>query len=203
MREVLGYDKVIMGLVLNVAPMLGVILTARFWGSAIKNYGNRPVMHMSSLTMILIPVVWLTAGAKLTLVLMVFLFLSGVFFCSLELTNQNLITGLVRHIPRSAVTALLAICAGTSFALASCLGGRVTLFLENFRFEILGLTMVKYHVVYLLSLLVRIVNAFFVVTRMEEPESASTRATIMEMGQVLKEMPRRITLSSVAFLKNQ
>jgi hypothetical protein len=96
-----------MGVVLNVAPMIGVLLTSRFWGGVIKKYGNRPVVRMGSFALIFIPIVWLTAGANSTPVLFVFLFMSGVFFCALELTNQNLMVGLARHIPRSTITALL------------------------------------------------------------------------------------------------
>jgi MFS family permease len=186
MREVLTYDNVTMGVVLNVAPMIGVLLTSRFWGGVIKKYGNRPVVRMGSFALIFIPIVWLTAGANSTPVLFVFLFMSGVFFCALELTNQNLMVGLARHIPRSTITALFAICAGTSFALASCLGGRIALYLEGWRYEILGLTMVKYHVVFLMSLLVRIVNSVFVAPHMQEPEAVSTLAAVKEIGNELK-----------------
>jgi MFS family permease len=192
MREVLTYDNVTMGVVLNVAPMIGVLLTSRFWGGVIKKYGNRPVIRMGSFALIFIPMVWLTVGANSPAVLFVFLFFSGVFFCALELTNQNLMVGLARHIPRSTITALFAICAGTSFALASCLGGRIAVYLEGFSYDILGITMVKYHVVFLMSLLVRIVNAAFVAPRMQEPESVSTLATVKEIGHELREKSQDI-----------
>ncbi|HEX8236735.1 MAG TPA: MFS transporter [Abditibacteriaceae bacterium] len=192
MREVLTYDNITMGVVLNVAPMIGILMTSRFWGNVIKKYGNRPVIRMGSFAIIFIPMIWMTAGANSTAVLFLFLFFSGVFFCAMELTNQNLMVGLARHIPRSTITALFAICAGTSFALASCLGGRIALYLEGFRYEVLGLTIVKYHVVFLLSLLVRIINAAFVAPRMEEPESVSTRATVLEIGYELKEKSQDI-----------
>jgi MFS family permease len=187
MREVLGYDNVAMGLALNVSPMLGVILTSRFWGGAIKQYGSRPVVRMGSFALIFIPMVWLTPGADSLPLLMAFLFLSGVFFCALELCNQNLITGLMPHIPRSTIVALFAICAGTSYAVASCLGGRIALYLTGYRYEILGVELNKYHVVMLCSLLVRIMNAAWIAPRMQEPEAHSTREAVKEIGSGLKE----------------
>jgi hypothetical protein len=60
------------------------------------------------------------------------------------------------------------------------------LYLEGWRYEILGLTMVKYHVVFLMSLLVRIVNSVFVAPHMQEPEAVSTLAAVKEIGNELK-----------------
>ncbi len=174
MREVLGYNNVVTGLILNVAPILGVICTSRFWGGVIKRHGNRPVMRMGSFGMLFMPLVWLTPAAQWAPALALFLFGSGVLFCALELCNQNLITGLSPHVPRSTLTALFAIASGTSFALASCLGGRVAQWLAGSQFHLLGMTLVNYHVLFGCALLVRLINTTFVAPRLREPESTGT-----------------------------
>lgn len=197
MREVLHYSNVTTGLVLNVAPILGVICTSRFWGGVIKQHGNRPVMRMGSFGMLFMPLVWLTPAAQFAPVLAVFLFLSGVLFCALELTNQNLITGLSPHVPRSTLTALFAIASGTAFALASCLGGRLAQWLQGSTFHILGMTLVNYHVLFGCALLVRLINTTFVAPRLREPEATGTleavREIVPEIAQSLARLIRPFT----------
>jgi hypothetical protein len=98
---------------------------------------------------------------------------------------------LVPHIPRGTIVALVSISGGCSFALGSLSSGRLADILDSFRFEALGFTFVNYHVLFLVSLLARAVNAFVVAPRLHEPDAGSTRATVIKtVNEVMPHMAR-------------
>jgi hypothetical protein len=187
MKDVLLYDNVVMGLVLNVLPLLAIVASSRYWGQAVKQYGNKPIMRLGTFGLIFMPLVWFTPLQEIPPLLGAFLFISGLLFCALEIVNQNLITGVSPHIPRSTIVALVSICGGLSFAVASILSGRVAEWLTGWRFEILGFTLVKYHLLFAFSTLIRVLNFWLVVPKLEEPKAAPTRLAVREMRRGLRE----------------
>ncbi len=194
MKEVLHFPYDVMALVLNVAPLMGSFSTSRFWGGIIKQYGARPVLRFGSFGLIFVPVMLFITGSNSAVMLAINLFLSGVLFCAVDLTNQTQIQGLSPHIPRSTMTALFSIAAGMSFALASCFCGYLARSLDGMHYELWGTPIVNYHVLFLISLAVRIINATFVAPRLQEPDSMRTLDAVREVvPQIAESVAARIT----------
>lgn len=181
--ENLKLSKTQTSLVLTVAPLVAIAVSARFWGSLTKRFGNRPVMHLGSIGLALIPLGWLmaTPGPSTFLWLMGLLALSGAFAGALDITSCNLITEISPKVPRSTLTALYNMTAGLCGAAAAFLGGELAQWLQGMRLELGGHIFVNYHVLFLASLLMRLINAAFVAPRLYEPEAAGTLATFHEI----------------------
>ncbi|MDQ3814831.1 MAG: MFS transporter [Armatimonadota bacterium] len=198
--EYLHLSKTQTGLVLNVAPLFGILCTSRFWAAMIKRYGNRPVMRLCSAGLVLVPLGHLTAqpvsaGAFASWgMLMVMTFYSGSLACALELTNLNLMTSLAPHIPRSTMTAIYMICVGLSMAAASWGGGALAQWLSGIEYEFAGHTFINYHVLFLCALLVRLINAAFFSYRLYEPGSTNTIEAIRDVApEIAQSLSARVT----------
>jgi MFS family permease len=183
--EYLHLTKTETSLIVNAAPMLAMAATSRFWGGLTQRFGNRPVMRMSALGLTLIPLGMLLAQPDPPLLSKILLaalfFFSGILAVAAELANVNSLTGLAPQIPRSTMTALYSIAAGCSFALCSVAAGRLADALSDWRAQIGPLHFENFHILFVLSLLVRLTNAFVVAPRLQEPAASSARAMASEV----------------------
>src|SRR5690606_22526906 len=96
----------------------------------------------------------------------------------------NLIMGLSPHVPRSSMAALVSISAGVSFAIAAWLGGALAqslVWINSSGIDWLGMPIVNYHFLFLISLGLRLVNATFVAPLLQEPEAVGTLDTVKEV----------------------
>jgi MFS family permease len=182
-------SKTTAGLLLTVAPLLGIVSTSRFWGQVIKRYGNRPVMRLIAVGLIVVPLHWLgvrpseSGVAELWGTFFVMTFGVGSLWAALDLTNQNLLLGLSPHIPRSTLSAVFAITTGLSFAVAAWAGGALAhwLTLRGFECEIFGVEVIKYHILFAAALVLRVVNALVIAPRLHEPAATATMDAVREM----------------------
>jgi len=179
--EYLHLSRTVTGLVLNGAPLLGMAVAFPFWSTVIKRYGTRPVMRLCSLGLCFIPLAWLTAQPHEYMGLLTVTFFSGIFAGGIDLSNQNIVTGLSPHLSRATLAALFSISGGLSMASASLLGGLLAQFLQGMQYHLWGFTIINYHILFLTAMLVRIVNAAVVAPRLKEPDAASTLETVKEI----------------------
>ena len=177
--EYLRLSKTETGIIVNAAPMLAIAITSRFWGRLTQRYGNRPVMRLGTMGIMLVPLGMLLIQPHPDLLAKILLgalfFASGILFVAVDLANINLMTNLCPQVPRSTMTALYSIAAGCSFAACSVVAGRISDALSDWQAQLGPLHFENYHVLFVLSLLVRIVNALVVAPRLQEPESRSAR----------------------------
>ncbi len=180
--EFLQFDKTQTGFLLTICPLLGVALSARWWGRIAKSYGTRPMMRFASVGMLVVPICWLFALPENKIGLAIVLFFSGIMFCAYEISNLNFITRACPHLPRPTLTALFSICAGTTFALTSWGAGVAVEKLAFWHFEVAGMHFVNYHLLFAVSLVPRLVNAVFLAPRLEDPDASGTRNAMEELG---------------------
>jgi MFS family permease len=183
--EFLNWEKTLTGFVITVCPLVGIMISSRMWGNIAKNYGTKPMLRFSSLLMVFVPVFWLFALPQSGVPLMVGIFFSGILAAAYEISNMNFITRTAPHLPRPTLTALFSICAGVTFALGSWVSGIVAELTSGFHIELYGMHFVNFHIVLAFSLLPRLINAFYLAPRLEEPDSAGTRETVNEVGATL------------------
>ena len=100
------------------------------------------------------------------------------------------------HLSRGSLTALLSLCGGTTFAVASTLAGTVVQHLHDWHPQLLGKTLTGFHVIFAFSLLPRLLNAFWIAPKLQEDDATPTREAVMEVGAnsvlVLRERATRL-----------
>jgi len=199
----LGLSKTVTGIIVSGAPLLGMSCGMTFWSKVIKRYGTRPVMRMCSVGLVFVPIGWITAQPGEWTGIALMTFLSGFLAGAIELSNQNLVTGLSPHVPRATMAALFSIAGGLSFGLASLLGGKLAEFLYGMRQPFMGMTIINYHVLFLCSMLVRIINATIVAPRLRESSGGGGRQQGPGAGETSLALDRRKIRDRLSELKDQ
>ncbi len=180
--EELEFSKTQTGFLLTVCPLLGMAVSSKWWGHIAKTYGTRPMLRFSSIGLILVPVAWAFATPNSSFSLALVLFLSGVLVAAFEISNLNFVTRAVPHLPRPMLTALFSICAGTAFALTSWGAGALAGALQNVSVEFASIEFSRYQLIFALSIVPRVLNAFVLAPRLEEPSSFAMRQTVNQAG---------------------
>ena len=188
--EWLGWDKIQTGLLLTVCPLLGMAVSAKWWGAIAKAHGTRPMMRFVSLGLILVPLGWIFVLPNSQIGLAILLFTSGILVMPYEISNFHFMTRAAPHLPRPTLTALFSICAGTSFALTSWGAGALAGALKSFQIEIGGLSFVNFHLIFAFSFVVRLCNALFLAPRLETQDTSGTREAMNEISENLAESLR-------------
>ena len=180
--ETLEFSKTQTGFLLTVCPLLGMAVSSNWWGQLVRIYGARPMQRFASIGLILVPIAWVFAQPNSALSLGLVLFVSGILAAAFEISNLNFITRAVPHLPRPMLTALFSICAGTTFALAAWATGLLAGATKGIGFDVAGIEFVNYQLIFALSILPRVFNAFVLAPRLQEPSSLAMRATVNQAG---------------------
>ena len=183
--ETLEFSKTQTGFLLTVCPLLGMALSSKWWGQIAKTYGTRPMQRFASVGLILIPVAWVFALPTSAVSLAFVLFVSGVLVAAYEISNLNFITRAVPHLPRPMLTALFSICTGTTFALTSWGAGTLAGATKDIQLDLAGIPFSHYQLIFALSIVPRLLNAFVLAPRLREPSSLPMRATVNQAGGTL------------------
>ncbi len=183
--EQLEFSKTQTGFLLTVCPLLGMAVSSKWWGHIAKTYGTRPMQRFASIGLIIVPVGWTLATPDSAFALALMLFVSGFLVAAYEISNFNFITRAVPHLPRPMLTALFSICAGTAFALTSWGAGTLAGALQNTRVEFAHIEFSHYQLIFALSIVPRVLNAFVLAPRLEEPSSFAMRETVNQAGGTL------------------
>lgn len=183
--ETLEFSKTQTGFLLTVCPLLGMAISSKWWGQIAKTYGTRPIQRFSSVGLILIPVAWTFALPTSVYSLAFVLFVSGVLVAGYEISNLNFITRAVPHLPRPMLTALFSICTGTTFALTAWATGTIAGATKGFALDFAGVHFVNYQLIFAVSVVPRLINAFALAPRLQEPDSLPMRATVNQAGGTL------------------
>ena len=188
--EWLEWDKTQTGLLLTICPLLGMAVSAKWWGIIAKAHGTRPLMRFASLGLVLVPIGWFFALPTSQIGLGVMLFVSGILVMPYEISNFHFMTRAAPHLPRPTLTALFSICAGTSFALTSWGAGALAGQFQGFHLEIYGFSLINYHLIFVFSFVVRLVNALAIAPRLENQTPSTTREAMNEISENLAESLR-------------
>ena len=183
--ETLEFSKTQTGFLLTVCPLLGMAISSKWWGQIAKTYGTRPMQRFASIGLILIPISWVFAQPTSAVSLALVLFLSGVLVAAFEISNLNFVTRAAPHLPRPMLTALFSICGGTTFALTAWASGSLAGATKGVHFDVAGIEFVNYQLIFALSILPRVLNAFVLAPRLQEPSSLAMRAAVNEAGGTL------------------
>jgi MFS family permease len=187
MIEVLNMNYFIINLSNQVMASIATILCVRIWGGWSDRFGNKPIIVVSSILIILAPISWIFATPTNYTMVFVANILAGIGWSGYNLALFNQSVWLAPEKNRSAYTACFTLMTATiGTAVAYLCGG---LFLQVARpyFEkakipfIMGTTLNAFCIMFLISALLRLASIIFFYPRYNE-KNASSAQTLIEEG---------------------
>jgi len=166
------------------------ILVVKKWGGLIDVFGNKPVLRICGTVAAVLPLFWLFATPENYIAIPLIHVATGLFWNGIDLTSNNLIMALSPDENRSfyiATSSMVTSIVGSILAYA--LGG---LFMEltgkwidGLNIIILGRRLINYHMLFILSSLIRFIGITFLLSPIKEEESANTREVLQRSIQAV------------------
>ncbi len=186
--EYLNLSKTLTGVLLIALPSMTVGLSVPFWGVTLRRFGSRPVIRICTFIQIFIPLAYIIARPGAWDLVPFAVLAAGFCQGAIGLSMQNVITDVAPKIPRSAMAASFAITGSLCMAAAAWTGGALAegfLWMNQPTIHLFGLRIINYHIVFLVSIMIRIVNWMWITPRLREP---SSRGTLETMQTVMPEI---------------
>lgn len=171
------------------------ILSQPFWGRMADRHGNKPVLMITGGGIILLPFFYAFCPWDLKWPIFANALLGGVVWAGFGLAAFNQI---LQHLPasgRSIYVAVLAAANGVMTFLACTLSGWMAEKMAGFRLQVLGLSVVHYQVLFILTGLLRIPG--LVLLRQVREDRA--RGTVEVLRRLFIEFNRRVGLGRHIF----
>jgi len=141
--ETIAFYGIFSGLLSLVAQPL--------WGRVIDRVGSRPVIAVNLIGVSFLPLFWLFARPDFLWMIWVDALLTGVFWSGFNLATFNLNLQAAPRENRTAYLASISIIGGLVGFVANLLGGQIAVWCQGFHRELLGFTLLNYHVIFTLS----------------------------------------------------
>jgi MFS family permease len=132
------------------------LLSLPIWGKVIDRVGNRPVLVCCLLGVFFLPLLWLFATPTNLLPIWLDAALTGVFWPGFTLASFNLVLATAPEENRTAYLAVQTMVVGIATFLASLFGGLAARALGDIRLQVLGLSLINFHLIYVVSAVLRI-----------------------------------------------
>ncbi len=176
--EVMQLSFVEITLYSQIVSNLTTVLSVAFWGRAIDRYGNKPVMQFVGFICMFLSSLWLFMKPGNIPLVLFFHFMSGLFWISIDLGQQNLYLSLSPQKNRSVYVAVFfAMINLCGVALGNTIGGALVqgpfTAMAATGFRLFGITLNKYHYIFLLSTLLRITVMLTFLPRVQEEGSVT------------------------------
>lgn len=154
------------------------VLSVRRWGNLIDKYGNKPVMQICGLGVVLVPFLWIFVTSDTIGMIAMINVLSGLFWCGVELTSNNMMIGLAPDKNRSFYIG--------SFSMVTAIMGSIVAYFtggmlmeathdlfERLNLMFLGYPIRNYHLLFAITSVLRGLAVVCLLPAVEE-ENAST-----------------------------
>ncbi|OHB75801.1 MAG: hypothetical protein A2Z34_07160 [Planctomycetes bacterium RBG_16_59_8] len=163
--------------------LVGVALS-RPWGIMIERFGCRPVMVVCAFGTVLIPLIWCLPTPQTIWILIPESIYAGALWAGFNLALFNVPLAYSPKEGRANYLAVFSVVTGLSFFAASIVGGLLAEGLAGSTWNVLGGTLVNYHVLFLISAALRIIAAFLFLT-VREPKEKGVIPMMQFMGDAL------------------
>lgn len=168
----------IYGIIAGIASLFFQII----WGKLIDRVKSKPILTINFLGITFLPLIWLFARSDFILPIWIDAFLSGLFWCGINLSLFNILLSLTEEKElKEGYFAIFSTITGICGFISSILGGFIAQILENFRFEFLGQTFVNFHILFLGTSLFRFLS-IFLLKKVQEKEAYPAFQTLQLIG---------------------
>jgi len=181
LREVVQLDNMTVNLVLLIAPSLGAYAAFGWWGRARDKWGSKPVLIVATICIIPLPAMWCFVTPQLWWVAPLIPLIGGMAWSGIELASINILLGFAEGGKVSSYQAISSILTGMGGVAGPLLAGSIAQALHGWSMEIGPIRLVNYHVLFLLSSVLRC----FVVPlarNLEEPTARPARDILRLMA---------------------
>jgi MFS family permease len=173
----------------SAAAAIVAIASNRLWGALVDRFGSRSVLSFCAAGIGLIPLIWLFPRADFLWVLAIEAVYSGWLWAGFTLAAFTLPIDKSPRDDRTYYLAWFAAVTGLTFFAASILGGMVAESLAGFHWNVGKQTFVNYHIIFVISSLLRVASAGLMLV-LTEPAERRIPMMIQVIGhEVLKMLP--------------
>lgn len=176
----------------QVTSNLLTILIVRKWGNLIDAFGNKPVLRICGSVGAVMPLFWLLATPENYIAIPLIHIAIGLFWNGIDLTSNNLVMGLSPDENRSYYIA--------SFSMVTSLVGSILAYafgglfmevtgewIEGLNTVFLGRRLNNYHMLFILSAIIRFIGITFLLSPVEEQEAARPSEVLQRSIQSVRE----------------
>lgn len=140
-----------------IAGLIGLYFR-NLWGKLIDRYGNRAILKSSLWGIFPLPLLWLFPTPHFYLPIWVDAFLTGIFWTGVDIGLLTLLLSLSQNSERESYYTFYTLATGLATFLGSLAGGTVAKATSHFQLNILGKTIVNYHLLFMTSSLSRLIT---------------------------------------------
>lgn len=199
MLEYLKMNFLQMSLYSQIVSGVSSILIVTRWGRLIDRYGNKPVLQIAAMCIVMSPIPWLFAKSSSAYIIIISNVISGATWPVIDICQQNLYLSQSPRTHRSMYIAVFFACINLfGVALANAVGG----FLMQSPFAalsvhvpvVLGLEFTKMHWMILTSILLRITVLLIFLPRIHEDGAQTLSGTVKSIAsETTSQFSRRVS----------
>jgi len=172
----------------SAVAAIAAILLNKPWGAVVDRFGSRPVMTFCAFGIGFIPFIWIFPRYDFLWILLFEAIYSGALWTGFNLAAFNIPISNSPKDGRTHFLAMFNVVTGLAFFSASLLGGIIAEILQDKVFEFAGLRLVNYHIIFIISGILRLLTAGLSLT-FHEPKEKSVPIMMHFMGYtVLKKL---------------
>ncbi|PKK83778.1 MAG: hypothetical protein CVT49_07095 [candidate division Zixibacteria bacterium HGW-Zixibacteria-1] len=160
---------------------LAAILLNKPWGILIDRFGSKPVAVFCAFGIAVVPMLWLVPRPGHLGILAFEAVYSGALWAGFNLAAFNIPIANSPRKGRTIYLAMFSVVTGLAFFMSSIIGGILAESWHHIHWPIMGQTIVNYHILFVISGLMRLIAAFFIMT-FHEPKEKSFPIMIQFMG---------------------
>jgi len=209
MLEYLDMNLTQISLYTQIVSGLSTILIVTRWGRLIDRYGNKPVLQMTAMCIVLTPIPWLFATNNTAWLVIISNIISGATWPAIDICQQNLYLSQSPRTHRSIYIAVFFTCINLfGIAIANAFGGYLmqTPFaaLTDTVPVVLGITFTKFHWMLLATILLRAAVLLIFLPHIHEDGAQTLSGTVKNIAiDTNGRMRRHISQIRVRSLRNR
>jgi len=165
---------------LSIGASIMSLATQPLWGRIIDRVGNKPVITITVMGILPLPILYLIATPQFSWFIWLDMFFTGIFWAGFNLVMFNMLIYTLPQQGRPAFLAVQAALAGITNFIAMILGGFLAQQLSTITVSISGYTFINYHFLFFATLVLRILS-IPLINRMEEPEAKPVGVVIRRL----------------------
>lgn len=180
---------------LAIGTAIMTLLTQPLWGRIIDRVGHKPVIKTAVIGVLPIPVLYFLATPNHSWPIWFDMVFTGIFWSAFNLAMFNMVFYSLPDKGQSMFLAVHSALTGVTNFAAMIIGGWIAQSLSSIRFVFLGKEIINYHILFGLTLVLRLA-AIPLLKKMQEPEAKSMGVMIR---QIMLTLHRYVALGQAIF----
>lgn len=164
----------------STVALVAVFLN-RPWGCLIDRFGSKPVLTICAFGVAIVPLIWLLPRADWLWILAFESIYTGALWAGFNLAAFNMPIANSPRENRPSYLAVFSVVTGFGFFIASLVGGVLAEMWYLFHFQVGPQIIVNYHLLFVISSLLRIISAVLIL-KFHEPHEKSIPVMVQFMG---------------------